>query len=89
MQHTRLIAALALAGLLVPAAAPAANICAWNYDPLDTWYDSEIGQTINSAWWVEQVLEAQGHTVDVYNTTFPTDISGYDAVFCLMGWYRC
>jgi hypothetical protein len=85
----RMVIAAAVLGLALPAAVQAANVCVWNYDPLDTWYDNEAGQTINCAYWVQQILEAQGHTVDVFTTTLPSDISGYDAVFCLMGWYRC
>ena len=36
----------------------------------------------------ERELVELGHTVTV-DTTLPSNLDGYDAVFCLMGWYRC
>lgn len=75
--------------LLLPAAGYSANVCVWNYDPLDRWYDAEVGDSVNSAYWVERTLADLGHTVTVAETYLPSDLSDYDIVFCLMGWYRC
>jgi len=77
-----------LAVLLLPVSARAANVCVWNYDPLDQFYDPEAGDTIDCAYWLERELVELGHTVTV-DTTLPSNLDGYDAVFCLMGWYRC
>jgi len=74
---------------LVPAIAGAASICVWNYDTLDRFFDPARAESVDCAANVAAGLTALGHTVTVSNTTLPTDISGYDAVFCLMGWYRC
>lgn len=89
MRTTRLIVLAAALALALPAAARAANICVWNYDAADTWYDTEAGQTIDCAYWVRQVLQDQGHTVEIHDTYLPSSLDGYDAVYCLMGWYRC
>lgn len=75
--------------LILSGAAPAANILVWNYDPADKFYESSIGDSVNCAYWVERDLQSLGHTVTVSNTSLPTDLAPYDAVFCLMGWYRC
>jgi hypothetical protein len=85
MKYTYLAAAV----LLAPAAALALNVCVWNYDTLDRFYDPQVGDSVDCAYRVSQTLAAQGHTVDVSNALLPADLSGYDAVFCLMGWYRC
>jgi hypothetical protein len=83
----RILAAAAV--LLLPAALPAANICVLNYDTLDRFWDPARLDSVDCAYWVNQALTDQGHNVSVFNTTLPADISGYDAVFLLMGWYRC
>ena len=88
MRTVSIVLALAFAAAFLPAAANAANVCVWNYDALDTWFDNEAGQTINSAYWVEGTLQDQGHTVTVVSD-LPTSLDSYDVVFCLMGWYRC
>lgn len=74
--------------LLVPITAVAANVLIWNFDPLDRFYDAEVGDSVNCAYWLEQTLAANGHT---YNTDvdLPLNLSGYDAVFVTLGWYRC
>ena len=87
MKKSRLPALLVLLGFLA-GTLPAANVFVWNKDPSDTWYDSDIGQTINCAYWVQRTLEDQGHTVTVA-TTLATELDQYDAVFLLTGWYRC
>jgi hypothetical protein len=73
---------------LLPLLTYGARVCVWNYDPLDRFYDPEVGDSIDCAYWVENLLRAQGHTVEVF-TSLPTDLSQYDIVFCLMGWWRC
>lgn len=75
--------------LLLPVLGIAANICVWNYDPLDRFYDPVVGDSVDCAYNVAQVLISQGHNVQVFNTSLPSGLSGYDIVFCLMGWYRC
>lgn len=73
---------------LVPALAGAASICVWNYDTLDRFFDPARAESVDCATNVAAGLQALGHTAEVH-TSLPGDISGYDAVFCLMGWYRC
>jgi hypothetical protein len=75
--------------LLVPTVVHAANVCVWNYDTLDLFYDAQQRDTIDCAYWVQNLLTHQGHNVEVFNRYLPADLSGYDVVFCLMGWYRC
>jgi hypothetical protein len=73
---------------LVPALAGAASICVWNYDTLDRFFDPVRAESVDCSVNVAAGLAALGHSVEVYSS-LPGDISGYDAVFCLMGWYRC
>jgi len=82
------VRALLLLTLLLPAALPGANVCVWNYDPVDRFYDPQGGDSVDCAYRVRQTLAAQGHAVTV-TTELPSDLSGYDVVFCLMGWFRC
>jgi hypothetical protein len=79
---------LLLLGALV-VAAPAAEILVWNYDPLDRFYDPGLNESVNCAFWVERSLSDAGHTVTACDSALPPSIAGYDAVFCLLGWYRC
>lgn len=74
--------------LLLPAATQAANVCVWNYDSLDRFYDPQVADSVDCAYWVRQTLAAQGHAVTV-TPRLPEDLSGYGIVFCLMGWFRC
>jgi hypothetical protein len=87
MRNTNVLVLAAL--LFFPLAAQAANICVWNFDTLDRYYDPILADSADCAYWVEQVLSDQGHTVEVHNRYLPNDLSSYDVVFCLMGWYRC
>ena len=73
---------------LIPIVSFAANVFIWNYDPLDKFYETAINDSVDCAYWVEQTLDAGGHTY-VTDTLLPLDPSGYDAVFALLGWYRC
>ena len=74
---------------LLPAVTLAANVCVWTYDTQDVWYDNEVGSNIHSGYWVERTLEDLGHDVTACSRNLPTSIDDFDAVFCLMGWYRC
>jgi hypothetical protein len=75
--------------LLAPAATRAANVCVWNYDPVDRFYDPEVSDSVDCAYSLARTLTNQGHAVTVSDTFLPQDLAGYDIVFCLMGWYRC
>ena len=73
----------------VVALAPAANVCVWNYDTLDRWYDPGLGDSIDCAYRVVEGLTAMGHTVTQADGYLPSNLDPFDAVYCLMGWYRC
>ncbi len=88
MRTKRVLFALALC-LAGPALLQAANVCVWNYDPLDRFYDAAVGESVDCAYHVEKTLTELGHTVTVSESTLPASLDGFDAVFCLMGWYRC
>lgn len=74
--------------LLAASLAGAARLCVWEYDSLDRFFDPVRGESVSCVTSVAADLAALGHSVDVFSQ-LPTDISPYDAVFCLMGWYRC
>lgn len=74
---------LAVSGLCL-----ASNVCIYNYDQVDLIWDSALGDSIDTGYWVEQTLLALGDNVDS-GTTLPTDLSSYDAVFMMMGMYTC
>lgn len=80
---------LVLLAVLLPVLGVAANICVWNYDPVDRFYDPARSDSVDCAYYVAQTLMAQGHAVQVSDIYLPTDISNYDLVFCLLGWPRC
>jgi hypothetical protein len=75
--------------LAVPVVLSAANICVWNYDVADRFYDAEVGDSIDCSYHVAATLNELGHTVSVFDRYLPGSLTEYDAVFCLMGWYRC
>lgn len=60
----------------------------FNYDQVDLIYDSVLGDSIDTGYWVEQTLIALGDDVDS-GTALPSDLSSYDAVFVMMGMYTC
>jgi len=74
--------------LLLPFSVHAYYALIWNYDGLDTFYDSQVGLTINCAYWLEQTLTANGHTYQTL-TTLPANLDSYDVIFITLGWYRC
>lgn len=86
MKTLAMAVALLLAGAAV---ARAADVCVWNYDTLDRFYDPQVGDSVDCAYWVARTLTSQGHTVTLANRYLPADISEFDIVFCLMGWFRC
>jgi hypothetical protein len=73
---------------LIPFLARGAHVYVWNYDPLDSFFDSEAGMTVDCAYGLEQALSANGHTF-MTGTSLPTTLNGYAAVFVTLGWYRC
>jgi len=73
---------------LFPLLLNAGHMFIWNYDTLDKFYDSEVGDSVDCAYWLEQALTTDGHTF-VTNTTLPADLSPYDGVLVTLGWYRC
>ena len=75
--------------LAIPSVLQAANVCVWNYDPLDRFYDAAVGDSVDCAYHVEKALTDLGHTVSVSDSYLPASLDGFDVVFCLMGWYRC
>lgn len=79
---------LVLALLLIPFIAHAAHVYVWNYDPLDRFYEPAVGDSVDCTYWVEQTLAGDGHTY-VTGTTLPANLNPYDAVFVLLGWFRC
>jgi hypothetical protein len=74
--------------LIVPVIAMAANVFIWNFDPLDRFYDNQVGDTVDCAYWLEQSLAAHGHTFNT-SSSLASNLDGYDAVFVTLGWYRC
>jgi hypothetical protein len=84
----RILLALTLC-LAAPALLQAANVCVWNYDQFDRFYDAAVGDSVDCAYHVERMLTDLGHSVTVSESTLPASLDGFDAVFCLMGWYRC
>ncbi len=73
---------------MLPVTAHAANAFVWNFDPLDRFYDPEIEDSIDCAYWLERSLNETGHTA-VVDTGLPEDLTPYDVVFVTLGWFRC
>lgn len=77
-----------LALFIVPLFAMAANVFIWNFDPLDRFYDNQVGDSVDCAYWLEQTLIANGYTFNT-SSTLSSTLDSYDAVFVTLGWYRC
>lgn len=76
--------------LIMIGSAQAAHVLVWNFDPLDKFYDSEVGDSVNCAYWLTQTLTANGHTYQIWNNTIlPSNLDPYDVVLGTFGWYRC
>lgn len=63
-------------------------ILVWNYDPLDVFYDPEVGSNVDCSYWLEQALLANGHSCTIDNQ-LPANLGPYDIVFVTLGWFRC
>jgi hypothetical protein len=74
--------------LVISGVCLASNVYIFNYDQEDLIYDTAVGDSIDTGYWVEQTLLALGDTVDS-GTVLPSDLSSYDAVFMMMGIYTC
>jgi hypothetical protein len=74
--------------LLIPVFCSGYHVFVWNYDTLDVFYDAQVGDTIDCAYWIEQTLNQNGHTY-VTATALPADLSLYDVVFVTLGFFRC
>ena len=79
---------LVLVTMCIPIVALGANVFVWNYDPLDKFYEPAVTDSVDCAYWIEQALDNCGHTY-VTDTLLPTDLTGYDIVYALLGWFRC
>ncbi len=79
---------LLAAFFLFPFLTRADHVLIWNYDPLDKFYDSAVGDTIDCAYWLEQSLTGNGHTYEI-ETSLPANLNPYDVVLVTLGWYRC
>lgn len=66
----------------------ASDVYIYNYDFEDLVYDPVVGDSIDTGYWVEQLLIANGDNVDS-GADLPSDLSSYDVVFMMMGMYRC
>jgi hypothetical protein len=85
MKHITMVLLFALA---VPLFLNGANVYIWHYDPADTFYCPDAGGYVNTLYWVQTLLTAQGHTCTV-DTFLPSNVNSYDVVFALCGWYSC
>lgn len=74
--------------VMLPVFANAATVFVWNFDPLDRFYEAEIGDSVDCAYWLERTLNEHGHPVHA-DTNLPQDLSPYDVVFVTTGWFRC
>lgn len=73
---------------ILPLFLSAAEICIWQFDPEDVYYESEVGRTVVSSYGLQTTLTAMGHHCTVYNA-LPLNLTGFDLVFVSTGWYRC
>lgn len=74
--------------MLTPFLASAFHVCVWNFDTLDVFYDAQIGDSVDCAYWIEQTLGANEHTYETF-TTLPGNLSPYDVVIVTLGFFRC
>ena len=73
---------------IAAASVAASNVYIFNYDQGDLIWDPVLGDSVDTGYWVEQLLIASGDNVDS-GTSLPTNLSSYDAVFMMMGIYTC
>ena len=74
--------------MLVPSIVDAAQAFIWNYDPLDKYFDPEVGDSIDGTYWLEHTLNINGHTFFT-DTVLPHNLDTYDVIFVTLGWFRC
>lgn len=74
--------------LLIPFLANGYHAFVWNFDTLDVFYDSQVGDTIDCSYWLEQSLSANGHTY-VTGINLPVNLNPYDVVIVTLGLFRC
>lgn len=74
--------------LLTPLFVRGYHVFIWNYDTLDVFYDTQIGDSVDCAYWIEQTLGQNEHTY-VTGIYLPADLSPYDVVFVTLGFFRC
>lgn len=60
----------------------------WLFDPLDQFYDSTFGDTVDCSFGLKQALLANGYSPEI-GTSLPVDISNYSVIFVTLGWFRC
>ena len=77
-----------LALLLLPFFAHAYYALIWNYDAVDKFYDSQVGDSVDCTYWLEQSLDANGHTFQT-RTSLPGNLDSYDVVVVTLGGFRC
>jgi len=73
---------------IAAATAAASNVYIFNYDEGDLIWDPVLGDSIDTGYWVEELLLASGDNVDS-GTSLPSDLSSYDVVFMMMAIYTC
>ena len=73
---------------IAAASVAASNVYIFNYDQGDLIWDPVLGDSVDTGYWVEQLLIASGDNVDS-GTSLPTDLSSYDTVFMMMAIYTC
>ena len=79
---------IVLALFALTSIASAVNVYIYNYDMDDLIYDPVLADSVDTGYWVEQLLLASGDDVDS-GETLPSDLSSYDVVFMMMGIYTC
>ncbi len=68
------------------------NILLWHFDPFeyDRYYEPEIDDTIDCAYWIKKSLDANGYSYDYhYGITLPEEISSYKVIIGTLGFYHC
>ncbi len=74
--------------LFIPFLANGYHAFVWNFDTLDVFYDAQVGDSIDCAYWLEQTLGQNGDTY-VTEAYLPADLSPYDVVIVTLGLFRC
>jgi len=73
---------------IAAASVAASNVYIFNYDQGDLIWDPVLGDSVDTGYWIEELLIASGDNVDS-GTSLPTDLSSYDTVFMMMAIYTC